>query len=402
MPGAFAELAGFAGVLPNWPPHIASGHRSPCPIQTASCRRATMAVRFRKTDSLAEHCARAQSAPFATRVRSGRRLAQLSLTVVVATSRTTQVSVMHTQSESERKLFTLDEAFPSASNYARRGRSSCDLLAGVLAGVGYAMRAWTGPDRASWNHPKGWADRFLSAVQAEVRTAVAALAGWLAVAWGQEVLAQAVPVPDPDGPTQIRAVPVQVDAPPPAASPAPVASPPQSGPQVPVPAPDTKPPSNPVASVPGQGRFILEMHDGTLLTGVFGETKAVPFEAVFGKIEIPMTSIRTLDFAVVVNGTKTHRVHFINGDMLTGSVGRIAPMKFQTSYGVLTVPLDQVLKVRSGPGLQLAAKDVSSAARPDAAASAAGNSSLPSVPIPDEPPGPIRPRGRIVPDAEVR
>lgn len=309
---------------------------------------------------------------------------------------------MHAQSDTDRKLFTLDEAFPSASNYARRGRSSCDFLAGVLAGVGDAMRALTGSDRALWDHPKGRGDRFLSVARMNVRPAIATLASLFALAWGCQVWGQAVPVPDPDGTTQIRAVQVQVDAPPPATLPAPVASPPVAAPQVPVPAPETKPPLAPVALVPGQGRFILEMHDGTLLTGVFGETKAVPFEAVFGRIEIPMTSIRTLDFAVVINGAKTHRVHFINGDMLTGSVGRVAPMKFQTSYGVLTVPLDQVLKVRSGPALQLAANDLSSTARPDAAGSAARNSSLPSVPIPDEPPGPIRPRGRVVPDAEVR
>jgi hypothetical protein len=141
------------------------------------------------------------------------------------------------------------------------------------------------------------------------------------------------------------------------------------------------------------------MHDGTCLMGVFGDAKAVPFEAVFGKVEIPMTSIHTVDFAAIVNGAKTHRIQFINGDMLTGNVGHLAPMKFQTSYGMLTVPMDQVLKMSSGSPVQVAqAKEPPK----DVPAPPASTAKRQPVPLPDDPPGPVRPLREIVPDSAVR
>jgi hypothetical protein len=171
--------------------------------------------------------------------------------------------------------------------------------------------------------------------------------------------------------------------------------------QAPAPTPPVKKPLEPVASAattPGQ--FVLLMHDGTSLTGVFGETKAVPFDSIFGKVEIPMTSIQTLDFAVTINGAKTHRVHFVNGDMLTGSVGKVDPMKFQTRYGMIEVEVTDMLRFSSGPTTVVAAiapqaNQIGSAAQPAVSAPV-------PVPIPDEPPGPIRPRREIVADEDVR
>lgn len=257
-----------------------------------------------------------------------------------------------------------------------------------------------GSGRTLWNQPKERAAQMRIPNRTTRCVAVRAIVAVLVLGFIERASAQAVPLPDVDAAAQVQAT--QTALPPLRALSNPVPSPPVASPQVPVPAPETKPPSVPAASVSGPGRFVLEMHDGTLLTGVFGETKAVPFEAVFGRIEIPVASIRVLDFAVVINGAKTHRVHFVNGDMLTGSVGQLAPVKFQTSYGVLLVPMEDVLKVSSGPSLQLAANRPPTNARRDASGPGAKNSPLPSVPVPDEPPGPIRPRGRIVPDAEVR
>jgi hypothetical protein len=172
-------------------------------------------------------------------------------------------------------------------------------------------------------------------------------------------------------------------------------------PQAPVPTPPVKKPLEPVASAASApGQFVLVMHDGTCLTGFFGDTKAVPFDSIFGKVEIPMTSIQTLDFAVVINGAKTHRVHFVNGDMLTGSVGRVDPMKFKTRYGMIEVDVTDMLRFSSGPTTEVAA------AAPQQ--NQLGNSAPPAVsapvpvPIPDEPPGPIRPLRKIIADEDVR
>ncbi len=208
----------------------------------------------------------------------------------------------------------------------------------------------------------------------------------------EAVFAQAVPIPDPE-PAGQQAVGAPVTYPEYGYRAAQSASSPAK--------PATKAPSSPVVSAaPGPGQFSIHMNDGTCLVGVFGETKAVPFEAVFGKIEIPMASIRTVDFGAVINGAKTHRVHFTNGDSLTGSVGRIAPVKFTTSYGVLVVPMDQVTRL-SGPVSQLPSPAVELAATP--APQPIAQAGL-LVPIPDAaPPGPIRPAtGVIVPDDEVR
>jgi hypothetical protein len=154
----------------------------------------------------------------------------------------------------------------------------------------------------------------------------------------------------------------------------------------------------------GNGQFVLLLQDGTCLMGVFGETKAFPFEAVFGNIEIPMTSIRAVDFAVIVNGTKTHRVQFFNGDMLTGNVGHVPPMKFRTTYGELTVPMELVVRVSAdATAITTAQKLPTPPAGGPVAQPIVADAPRP-VPVPfDGPPGLIRPpRARIVPDAEVR
>ncbi len=129
----------------------------------------------------------------------------------------------------------------------------------------------------------------------------------------------------------------------------------------------------------------------------------VPFEAVFGNIEIPIASIQVVDFAVVVNGTKTHRVQFLNGDMLTGYVGRVAPMKFETSYGTLIVPMETMLRMScGGPAATDAQANVGDAGSAAAEKTSAVKTSW-LAPRPDgAPPGPVRPlRGVPVPDDEV-
>jgi hypothetical protein len=228
------------------------------------------------------------------------------------------------------------------------------------------------------------------------------LTGCLSVSLGGMLFGQAVPVPDPDQPIQGNVAPAAV-SPPTVYQAVPAPTPPTSNP--PTVAPTTKPPTSPVVSAaPASGQYALHMHDGTCLMGVFGETKAVPFEAVFGKIEIPMASIRTVEFAVMINGSKTHRVQFINGDSLTGNVGRIAPVKFQTSYGMLTVPMEHVVRMTGPVSQPVAARKPQVIAQTTAASTQNGVQMGIPVPIADAaPPGPIRAAtGVIVPDDEVR
>ncbi|MEX2186384.1 MAG: hypothetical protein WD875_06310 [Pirellulales bacterium] len=183
----------------------------------------------------------------------------------------------------------------------------------------------------------------------------------------------------------------------------PVASPPVESPPVPVPSPEEPANGATTAAIPsslpapGSGRFGLLLHDGTYLIGVFGETKVVPFEAVFGNIEIPIASIQVVDFSVVVNGTKTHRVQFVNGDMLTGNVGKFEPMKFETSYGTVFVPMESMVRMSYGaPAARLAYRPADRAVD--------GKTAAVNVPPPGEdPPGPIRPlRSVPVPAGDVR
>lgn len=223
------------------------------------------------------------------------------------------------------------------------------------------------------------------------------LAGCLFVSFVGTSFGQAVPIPDPEPPVQGIVAPAAV-SPPTVYQAVPAPTPPAV-------APTTKPPTSPVVSAaPASGQYALHMHDGTCLMGVFGETKAVPFEAVFGKIEVPMASIRTVEFAVIVNGAKTHRIQFINGDSLTGNVGRIAPVKFQTSYGMLTVPMEHVIRMTGPASPPAAAPKPLAIAQTTQAISQNGAQIGVPVPIADAaPPGPIRaPTGVIVPDEEVR
>jgi hypothetical protein len=91
----------------------------------------------------------------------------------------------------------------------------------------------------------------------------------------------------------------------------------------------------------------LLLTDGTRLFGVVGDRSAVPFEAVFGRIEVPITSIRLVDLRVELNGSKAHRIHFLNGDTITGQVGAWPHVRFRTAYGELTVPLSAVIRIVS-------------------------------------------------------
>jgi hypothetical protein len=282
-----------------------------------------------------------------------------------------------------RKLFSLDEALPDASNYARRGGATSGFLAGAT-GVGDAMMARIRSACAFLNRPSNGR---LQGIGASL--AVLCLAG--------AATAQQVPIPDDIAQIQVKAPSVVA---PPVATPPVFVTPPVVSQQVPPAAPPVKKPLEPVATasaVPGQ--FVLVMHDGTSLTGFFGETKAVPFDSIFGKVEIPMTSIRTLDFAVTINGAKTHRVHFVNGDMLTGNVGKLDPMKFQTRYGMIQVEVTDMLRF-SSPTTVVAT--VAPEANQIGNATAPAVSAPVPVPIPDEPPGPIRPRREIVADEDVR
>jgi hypothetical protein len=92
-------------------------------------------------------------------------------------------------------------------------------------------------------------------------------------------------------------------------------------------------------------------------------------------------------------------VYLINGDMLTGNVGQLEPVKFHTAYGMLTVPMDEVWKL----SLDISPPEIS---QPPTSNSLSEQKTKPDefvpVPIPDAAPGPIRPLRRIVPVGEVR
>lgn len=304
------------------------------------------------------------------------------------------------------KLFALDEVFPDASNYARRDvaplgsflpvslPAAVDAMMATLRDVGVeSFRASSATANAAKSRCGGPFVRRLTRLILAFLAAVAVTVGSAA--------AQAVPVPDPE--PQPLPPPTQATTPLP---PAPVVKAPAvkapavkapAGPAPTAPVHSSPPPTS-ASSQPGSGRFGLLLHDGTYLVGVFGETKAVPFEAVFGNIEIPLASIKVVDFAVVVNGTKTHRVQFINGDMLTGNVGHVEPMKFQTSYGTMTVPMEMMLRMSgNAPAAELAPQTPNGPTggkdepKPDGTAQV--------LVTPQEPPGPIRPpRAVPVPD----
>jgi hypothetical protein len=269
-------------------------------------------------------------------------------------------------------------------------------LAGWLPAAGDAMMASM---RSRWAFlVRSLGGRRQPAVRSAWRRAAAVVfAACLFGSFAEKSCGQPIPIPDPEPPAQGIVAPAPV-SPPTAYQAVPAPTPPAV-------APTTKPPTSPVVSAaPASGQYALHMHDGTCLMGVFGETKAVPFEAVFGKIEIPMASIRTVEFAVMINGAKTHRVQFINGDSLTGNVGRIAPVKFQTSYGMLTVPMEHVVRLTAPASQPVSAPKPLAIAQTTPASTQNGVQLGIAVPVADAaPPGPIRPAtGVIVPDDEVR
>jgi hypothetical protein len=216
-----------------------------------------------------------------------------------------------------------------------------------------------------------------------------------ALLWGgllvASTAAQAVPIPDP----------VPQPLPPIAAPSQSRPAPPPAPPDLPPVAAQQPPPGATSASSVSNGRCSLLLHDGTYLIGVFVETKVVPFEAVFGDIEIPMGKIQVIDLAVVVNGVKTHRVKFVNGDILTGNVRPVPPLKFETRYGMVKVPMEHVARVNCITTAALVAQRPEGESTPgDKPADDQAHSHGPNPFA--QPPGPIRPpRAVPVPDDEV-
>ncbi|MEX0642733.1 MAG: hypothetical protein WD468_08540 [Pirellulales bacterium] len=91
------------------------------------------------------------------------------------------------------------------------------------------------------------------------------------------------------------------------------------------------------------GPFALRLRDGSRLVGTPSETKTLPFHAAFGRIEIPLSLIKSVAFGPDPASTA---VGLHNGDRLTGAVG-VERLRFQTAYGTVEVPLATVIGLTS-------------------------------------------------------
>jgi hypothetical protein len=101
-------------------------------------------------------------------------------------------------------------------------------------------------------------------------------------------------------------------------------------------------------------RFALDLKDGARLIGAPSEARTLPFDAAFGRIEIPLALVRAVEFAADQRSVK---VRFANGDVLTGAM-RLETLRFSTPYGPLAVPTANMIALTAGdtfptlPGLQ--------------------------------------------------
>lgn len=102
-------------------------------------------------------------------------------------------------------------------------------------------------------------------------------------------------------------------------------------------------PRSPRASAP-EGMFAVEMKDGTRFTGKPLNTESVPVVADFGKVSLPLKLITGFE---PVKGSNAVRIHFKNGDTLTGRIA-IGNLDMQTRYGTVSVPLAEVARVWAG------------------------------------------------------
>jgi hypothetical protein len=85
--------------------------------------------------------------------------------------------------------------------------------------------------------------------------------------------------------------------------------------------------------------FALRLRDGSRLVGVPSETKNLSFQSAFGRVEIPLSLIKSVAFGPEPAGTA---VGFHNGDRLTGAVVD-EKLRFQTAYGMVDVPMNTVI-----------------------------------------------------------
>jgi hypothetical protein len=138
---------------------------------------------------------------------------------------------------------------------------------------------------------------------------------------------QTIPVPVPDPPTgDVPISPSQPTQPPPAVK-APVVEPPKA-----VSAVKTE-------RAASSTSFALRLRDGSRLVGVPSESKNLSFQATFGRIEIPLSLVKSIAFGP---DPAAAAVGFHNGDRLTGAVVD-ERMRFQTAYGTVDVPMSTVV-----------------------------------------------------------
>jgi hypothetical protein len=176
-------------------------------------------------------------------------------------------------------------------------------------------------------------------MKAAVASGVAGAWYWMCVA-ALAAAAPQIPEPDPDpapsnsqpAATHPRIVP-PVSAPPPTASPA----------RPSVPNPDPSPtvgqaPAGETSVATASPVFALNLRDGARLVGTPSESKGIVFDVPFGRVEIPLTMIRSVQFSA---DAKITRIQFHNGDRLTGAV-RAETLKFRTPYGQMVVPMSAV------------------------------------------------------------
>ncbi len=91
-------------------------------------------------------------------------------------------------------------------------------------------------------------------------------------------------------------------------------------------------------------KFALLLKDGTRLIGVPGNSDVVVLEVAFGRVEIPLRLLATVKFST---NRQPAQLRFKNGDTLTGRVV-LDKLKFETSYGVMTIPIDELVVMSAG------------------------------------------------------
>ena len=97
----------------------------------------------------------------------------------------------------------------------------------------------------------------------------------------------------------------------------------------------------PTFQVP-KGKFGIVLKDGTKMIGVPAKSWSATLQTQFGMVTIPRDQIASIE---VVNGLA--RIHLTNGDRVSGQLTS-AVLKFETSYGELTVNAGELVRMGTG------------------------------------------------------